>query len=242
MVEITVKDLLEAGVHFGHQKRKWNPKMAEHILGERRGVCIIDLEHTIEGMKEAGGFLDELIPGGGCVLFVGTKRQAKEIVATEAVRCGMPYVNERWLGGTLTNFETVQSRKRRLEELIEKEQEPDSGMSKKETARLKKERLKLGKYFGGMVGMGKMPSALFITDVHRERIAVSEADRLNIPIIGIVDTNCDPDSVQFQIPGNDDATKSIALIITRVADMIVEAKKVSSSGSVEEETETQGVE
>ncbi len=242
MTEVTVKELLEAGVHFGHQKRKWNPRMAEHILGERSGVYIIDLEHTIDGMKKVAEFLDGIVSSGGLVLFVGTKRQAKETVTTEAARCEMPYVSERWLGGTLTNFMTVQSRKRHLEDLIEKEKEPDPGMSKKDLSKQKKERLKLGKYFGGMIGMDKIPAALFVVDVHKERIAVSEANKLNIPVIGIVDTNCDPNPIQFQIPGNDDATRSIAFIVTRVADMIVEMRKEISVESENEEEKTEAAE
>ena len=226
MAVISMKQLLEAGVHFGHQTRRWNPKMAEFIFAERNGIYIIDMQKTVRKVDEAYRAVSEIIADGGEILFVGTKKQAQESIKEEAARCGMYYVNERWLGGMLTNFKTMQLRVQRLKEL-EKMQE-DGRMAllpKKEVAKLEHEMEKLQRNLGGVKQMKRVPDVLFIVDARKERIAIQEARNLGIPIVAIVDTNCDPDEVDFVIPGNDDAIRAIKLITGKLADAVLEAKQ-----------------
>jgi small subunit ribosomal protein S2 len=221
-----MKQLLEAGVHFGHQTRRWNPKMAEYIFAERNGIYIIDLQKTVRKVDEAYKAVSEIIADGGEMLFVGTKKQAQESIKEEALRCGMYFVNERWLGGMLTNFKTMQLRVQRLKEL-EKMQE-DGRMAllpKKEVAKLEHEMDKLQRNLGGVKHMKRVPDVLFIVDARKERIAIQEARTLGIPIVAIVDTNCDPDEVDYVIPGNDDAIRAIKLIAGKLADAVLEAKQ-----------------
>ena len=236
MTPIAVKDLLEAGVHFGHQTKRWNPKMKQYIFGERNGIYIIDLSKTARLFKEAEQFLMELAAQGRTVLFVGTKRQAQDAVAEEAQRCGMFYVNERWLGGLLTNFSTIQRSLGRLRDLetMVTDGRYDS-LSKKEIARLEKEKRKLQKNLDGIRNMSSLPDALFVIDTRHEQIAVDEARKLRIPVVGVVDTNCDPDQVSFVIPGNDDALRAIRLFASRVADAVNEGRGVRESATVEAE-------
>jgi len=230
-----MKDLLEAGVHFGHQTKRWNPKMKEYIFGERNGIYIIDLGKTVKLFREAEEFVTNLAAGGRTILFVGTKRQAQDVVAEEAQRCGMYYVNERWLGGLLTNFATIQRSLGRLRDL---EAMATDGrfdtLSKKEIARNEKERRKLQKNLEGIRGMSRLPDAVFVVDTKKEKIAVDEARKLKIPVIGVVDTNCDPDEVDLVIPGNDDALRAIRLIASRIADAVIAGRDVKQS--VEAET------
>ncbi|MGG3918957.1 30S ribosomal protein S2 [Parageobacillus thermoglucosidasius] len=226
MSVISMKQLLEAGVHFGHQTRRWNPKMKKYIFTERNGIYIIDLQKTVKKMEEAYNFAKELAANGGKILFVGTKKQAQESVKEEAERCGMFYVNQRWLGGTLTNFATIQKRIKRLKE-IEKMEEDGifDVLPKKEVIRLKKAQERLEKFLGGIKEMKELPDALFVIDPRKERIAVAEARKLNIPIIGIVDTNCDPDEIDYVIPANDDAIRAVKLLTSKIADAVLEAKQ-----------------
>ncbi|WP_223700209.1 30S ribosomal protein S2 [Sutcliffiella deserti] len=226
MSVISMKQLLEAGVHFGHQTRRWNPKMKKFIFTERNGIYIIDLQKTVKKVEEAYRFVKELAGNGGTVLFVGTKKQAQDSVKEEAERSGMYYVNQRWLGGTLTNFETIQKRITRLKK-IEKMQEDGTFevLPKKEVVMLKKELERLEKFLGGIKDMKGLPDALFIIDPRKERIAVAEARKLNIPIVGIVDTNCDPDEIDVIIPANDDAIRAVKLLTGKMADAILEAKQ-----------------
>ncbi|SFA41702.1 SSU ribosomal protein S2P [Parageobacillus thermantarcticus] len=226
MSVISMKQLLEAGVHFGHQTRRWNPKMKKYIFTERNGIYIIDLQKTVKKMEEAYNFAKELAANGGKILFVGTKKQAQESVKEEAERCGMFYVNQRWLGGTLTNFATIQKRIKRLKE-IEKMEEDGifDVLPKKEVIRLKREQERLEKFLGGIKEMKELPDALFVIDPRKERIAVAEARKLNIPIIGIVDTNCDPDEIDYVIPANDDAIRAVKLLTSKIADAVLEAKQ-----------------
>ncbi len=220
---ISMKQLLEAGVHFGHQTRRWNPKMARYIFTERNGIYIIDLQKTVRKVEEAYNFVRDLAAAGGTVLFVGTKKQAQEAVKEEAERCGMFYVNQRWLGGTLTNFNTIQKRIRRLQELERMEEDGTfEVLPKKEVILLRKERERLEKFLGGIKGMKKLPDALFIIDPRKERIAVAEARKLGIPIVAIVDTNCDPDEIDYVIPGNDDAIRAVRLLTSKIADAVLE--------------------
>lgn len=219
---LSVKELFEAGVHFGHQTKRWNPKMRPYIYGARSGIHIVDLDQTARLFKRAFDFLSETVARGGSVLFVGTKRQAQEIVREEARRAGMYFVTNRWLGGTLTNFRTIKGgldRLRTLERM--KEDGTYSQLPKKETVQLEKERTRLEKYIGGLKGMGAVPQAIFVIDPAQETIAVSEAKRLGVPIVAITDTNCDPDMVDYVIPGNDDAIRSVRLICGAVADACV---------------------
>jgi len=221
-----IKQLLEAGVHFGHQTKRWNPKMARFIFGERSNIYIIDLEKTEECINKARDFLYNLAGKGEIILFVGTKRQAKEVIAQEATRCGMYFVAERWLGGLLTNFATIQKSIKRLKEIEKMKQEGTfASLTKKEAARLEKEAGKLKKNLGGIINMEKLPQALFIVDVKKEETAVKEAKRLGIPIIGLIDTNSNPDDVDYPKPGNDDALRSIRLITSLMADSIIEGRK-----------------
>jgi small subunit ribosomal protein S2 len=220
-----MKDLLEAGVHFGHQTKRWNPKMKEYIFGERNGIYILDLGKTVKLFREAEDFVSNLAADGRTILFVGTKRQAKDVIAEEAERCGMFHVNERWLGGLLTNFATMQRSLGRLRDL---EAMATDGrfdtLSKKEIARNEKERRKLAKNLDGIRGMSRLPDAVFVVDTKKEKIAVDEARKLKIPVIGIVDTNCDPDEVDYVIPGNDDALRAIRLFAARVADAVLDGR------------------
>ncbi|AAU23405.1 30S ribosomal protein S2 [Bacillus sp. GM2] len=240
MSVISMKQLLEAGVHFGHQTRRWNPKMKRYIFTERNGIYIIDLQKTVKKVEEAYNFTKNLAADGGKILFVGTKKQAQDSVKEEAERSGMYYVNQRWLGGTLTNFETIQKRIKRLKD-IEKMQENGTFdvLPKKEVVQLKKELERLEKFLGGIKEMKELPDALFIIDPRKERIAVAEARKLNIPIIGIVDTNCDPDEIDVVIPANDDAIRAVKLLTSKMADAILEAKQGEESAETEaKEAET----
>ncbi|KWZ76284.1 ribosomal protein S2 [Heyndrickxia coagulans] len=221
-----MKQLLEAGVHFGHQTRRWNPKMKKYIFTERNGIYIIDLQKTVKKVEEAYNFVKDLAGNGGNILFVGTKKQAQESVKDEAERSGMFYVNHRWLGGTLTNFETIQKRIDRLKQIEKMEEDGTFDvLPKKEVVQLKKEHDRLVKFLGGIKDMRNLPDALFVIDPRKERIAVAEARKLNIPIIGIVDTNCDPDEIDYVIPANDDAIRAVKLLTSKMADAIVEAKQ-----------------
>ncbi|MFJ8529698.1 30S ribosomal protein S2 [Bacillus sp. NPDC094106] len=226
MSVISMKQLLEAGVHFGHQTRRWNPKMKRYIFTERNGIYIIDLQKTVKKVEEAFNVMRNIAAEGGDILFVGTKKQAQEAIKEEATRAGMYFVNQRWLGGTLTNFQTIQKRIKRLKD-IEKMQEDGTFdvLPKKEVVQLKKELERLEKFLGGIKDMKGLPSALFVVDPRKERIAVAEARKLHIPIIGIVDTNCDPDEIDHVIPANDDAIRAVKLLTSKMADAILEAKQ-----------------
>ena len=221
---VTMRQLLESGVHFGHQTRRWNPKMKRFIMTERNGIYIIDLQQSLSYIDRAYEFIKETVAHGGTVLFVGTKKQAQEAVAEQATRVGMPYVNERWLGGMLTNFSTVHKRLQRLKELeeIDFDDVAASGMTKKELLVLRREKDKLTKTLGGIRDMQRVPSAVWIVDTKKEHIAVGEAHKLHIPVVAILDTNCDPDEVDYKIPGNDDAIRSVALLTRVVADAVAE--------------------
>lgn len=223
MAVISMKQLLEAGVHFGHQTRRWNPKMAPYIFTERNGIYIIDLQKTVRKVEEAYNFVRDMVREGKTVLFVGTKKQAQESVKEEAERCGMFYVNQRWLGGMLTNFQTIRKRIERLHELERMEEEGFfEVLPKKEVTKLVAEREKLQKYLGGIKNMKELPGLVFIIDPRKEKIAVSEARRLGIPIVAIVDTNCDPDEIDYVIPGNDDAIRAVKLLTSKIADAVLE--------------------
>ncbi|AAP10747.1 MULTISPECIES: 30S ribosomal protein S2 [Bacillus] len=226
MSVISMKQLLEAGVHFGHQTRRWNPKMKRYIFTERNGIYIIDLQKTVKKVEEAYRTMRDIAAEGGDILFVGTKKQAQEAIKEEATRAGMYFVNQRWLGGTLTNFQTIQKRIKRLKD-IERMQEDGTFevLPKKEVVQLKKELERLEKFLGGIKDMKGLPSALFVVDPRKERIAVAEARKLHIPIIGIVDTNCDPDEIDHVIPANDDAIRAVKLLTSKMADAILEAKQ-----------------
>jgi len=221
-VSITMKELLEAGVHFGHQTKRWNPKMKKYIFGKRNGIYIIDLQKTLKLFKEASGFISDLASGGKRILFVGTKRQAQDAILEEANRCGMFYVNNRWLGGTLTNFTTVRKSIERLKEIEAILGDSEKEMSKKERAALDREREKLQKNLIGIREMDGLPDALFVIDPKKEYIAVKEAKKLNIPVVAIVDTNCDPEDIDYVIPGNDDAIRAIRLFTQKIADAVLE--------------------
>jgi len=226
MSVVSMKQLLEAGVHFGHQTRRWNPKMAPYIFTERNGIYIIDLQKTVRKLDEAYNFVRDLSAQGGTLLFVGTKKQAQDSIREEATRAGMPYVNARWLGGMLTNFKTIQNRIRRLEQLkAMKEDGTFDLLPKKEVVKLELEIEKLEKFMGGITEMKRVPDAMFIVDPRKERIAVAEAHKLGIPIIAIVDTNCDPDEIDYVIPGNDDAIRAVRLISGAMADAIIEGRQ-----------------
>lgn len=226
MAVVSMKQLLEAGVHFGHQTRRWNPKMSKYIFTERNGIYIIDLQKTVKMMEQAYQFVRNIGQEGGNILFVGTKKQAQEAVKEEATRCEMFYVNHRWLGGTLTNFQTIRKRIDRLHELEKMEEEGIfEVLPKKEVILLKKEHARLEKFLGGIKHMKDLPDAVFIIDPRKERIAVAEARKLNIPIISIVDTNCDPDEIDYVIPGNDDAIRAVRLFTSKIADAILEGRQ-----------------
>jgi len=223
---ITMKQLLEAGVHFGHQTRRWNPKMATYIYMERNGIYIIDLQQTVRKFEDAYNFIKSVAAEGKGVLFVGTKKQAQETIREEANRCGMFYVNQRWLGGMLTNFKTIRKRVLRLKEL--EKMQADGAMEvlpKKEVARLLNEKERLERFLGGIKDMERLPGAVFVVDPRKEKIAVAEARKLNIPVVAIVDTNCDPDEIDYVIPGNDDAIRAVKLISSRIADAVLEGKQ-----------------
>ena len=238
MSAIAMKDFLEAGVHFGHQTKRWNPKMKPFIFGERNGIYIIDLGRTAKLYKQAANFITETASRGGTVLFVGTKRQAQDAISEEAQRCGMYFVNQRWLGGLLTNFSTIQRSLARLRELeaMSTDGRYDT-FSKKEVARFEKERRKLAKNLDGIRGMGRLPDAVFIIDTRHEQIAVDEARKLKIPVIGVVDTNCDPDQVDFVIPGNDDALRSIRLLAGGIADAVLVGRGLAEASAAAEVAE-----
>ncbi|MDD2510035.1 MAG: 30S ribosomal protein S2 [Syntrophomonas sp.] len=226
MSVVTMKQLLEAGVHFGHQTRRWNPKMATYIYMERNGIYIIDLQQTVKKFDAAYDFVKSVAAAGKGVLFVGTKKQAQETIREEAGRCGMYFVNQRWLGGMLTNYKTIKRRVLRLKELERQEAEGAfEVLSKKEVARLLNERERLERFLGGIKEMDKLPGAVFVVDPRKERIAVAEARKLNIPVVAIVDTNCDPDEIDYVIPGNDDAIRAVKLISSRIADAVLEGKQ-----------------
>lgn len=226
MSVISMKQLLEAGVHFGHQTRRWNPKMRPYIFTERNGIYIIDLQRTVRMVEEAYAYVRDVAFGGGRLLFVGTKKQAQDAVAEEATRCGQFYVNQRWLGGMLTNFDTI---RRRIDRLLQLEEMEQSGyferLPKKEVGQLLHERDRLEKYLGGIKGMKQLPKAIYVVDPRKEKIAVAEARRLRIPIVAIVDTNCDPDEVDYTIPGNDDAIRAVRLLTSKMADAVLEGRQ-----------------
>lgn len=229
-----MKQLLEAGVHFGHQTRRWNPKMKKYIFTERNGIYIIDLQKTVKKVEEAYNYVRELAANGGTLLFVGTKKQAQDSVRDEALRSGMFYVNQRWLGGTLTNFQTIRKRIERLKEIERMEEDGTfEVLPKKEVGELLKERDRLVKFLGGIKDMKKLPDAMFVIDPRKERIAIAEAHKLNIPIIGIVDTNCDPDEIDYVIPANDDAIRAVKLLTSKMADAILEGKQGEETAEVE---------
>jgi len=226
MSVITMKGLLEAGVHFGHQTRRWNPKMAQYIFTERNGIYIIDLQKTVKKVEEAYDFMKEVIADGGEVLFVGTKKQAQEAIQNEALRCNMHFINQRWLGGMLTNYKTIRKRIDRLHELAKMEEDGIFDLlPKKEVIQLKHEAERLEKFLGGIKNMTRVPDVLFIVDPRKERIAVKEAQILGIPVVGIVDTNCDPDEVDYVIPGNDDAIRAVKLLTETIANAVLEGKQ-----------------
>lgn len=226
MSVISMKSLLEAGVHFGHQTRRWNPKMQRYIFTERNGIYIIDLQKTVRKVEEAYNFVRDLVGEGGEILFVGTKKQAQEAIESQAKRCGMHYVNQRWLGGMLTNFETI---KKRVDRLFELEAMEEDGtfdvLPKKEVIQLRHEAERLEKFLGGIKNMKKIPNALFVVDPKKEKIAVHEAHILGIPVVGIIDTNCDPDEIDLPIPGNDDAIRSVKLLTETMANAVIEANQ-----------------
>ena len=233
MSVISMKQLLEAGVHFGHQTRRWNPKMAEYIYTERNGIYIIDLQKSVGMVDDAYKAVSDIVADGGTILFVGTKKQAQDAIQTEAERCGMFYVNERWLGGMLTNFKTIQSRIQRLKEIEAMEEDGTFDvLPKKEVIELRKEMTKLQRNLGGIKEMKRIPDAIFVVDPKKERICVQEAHTLGIPLIGICDTNCDPEELDYVIPGNDDAIRAVKLIVSKMADAVIEAKQGEAEDAV----------
>ncbi len=240
MSVISMKQLLEAGVHFGHQTRRWNPKMAPYIFTERNGIYIIDLQKSVVKVDEAYNAVFDIASQGGKILFVGTKKQAQDTIKAEAERCGMYYVNERWLGGMLTNFKTIQSRIERLK-AIEKMEEDGTFdvLPKKEVIALRKEMDKLTRNLGGIKEMGRVPDAIFVVDPKKERICIEEAHALGIPLIGIADTNCDPEELDFVIPGNDDAIRAVKLIVSKMADAVIEANQGTIDVDSDEEAEAE---
>jgi small subunit ribosomal protein S2 len=238
---IALKDLLEAGVHFGHQTKRWNPKMKQFIFGERNGIYIIDLGKTAKLFRDAEQFVMNLAAEGRTILFVGTKRQAQDAIAEEAQRCGMFSVNQRWLGGLLTNFTTIQRSLARLRDLEAMETDGRyESLSKKEISQLEKEKRKLQKNLEGIRHMSRLPDALFVVDTRKEKIAVDEARKLKIPVIGVVDTNCDPDEVDYVIPGNDDALRAIRLFASKIADAVTGGRGIRESAQAEESAEAEG--
>ena len=242
MPVVSMKELLEAGVHFGHRARRWNPKMKAYIFTERNGIHIIDLQQTMARLEEVYGVIRDTVAEGGTVLFASTKRQAQESIASEAERCGMPYVNQRWLGGTLTNFRTIHQR---IDYLLSLERQQELGefsrLLKKEALGLQRQIDKLNRKLGGLKGMQRLPSLVFIADVRREAIAVKEANKLDIPIVAMVDTNCDPDPIDYVIPANDDAIRAIKLVTSKVADAVLEGQQIRAATMAKEE-ELEGIE
>ena len=237
MAVITMKQLLEAGVHFGHQTRRWNPKMKEYIFTERNGIYIIDLQKTVKLIDEAYDYMKDVAANDGVVLFVGTKKQAQDSIEEEAKRCGQFYVNHRWLGGTLTNWNTIQTRIKRLKQIKKMAEDGTfDRLPKKEVAKLEKQRDRLQKFLGGIEDMPRIPDVLFIGDPRKERIAVKEAQKLNIPIVAMVDTNVDPDEIDVKIPSNDDAIRAVRLITSKMADAIVEGRQGEDDNDVTEES------
>ena len=235
MSVISMKQLLEAGVHFGHQTRRWNPKMKKYIFTERNGIYIIDLQKTVKKVDEAYNFVKEVAADGGNILFVGTKKQAQDTVRDEATRCGMYYINQRWLGGTLTNFETIRKRIYRLKDIERMEEDGTFDvLPKKEVVDMLKEKDRLVKFLGGIKEMKTLPDAMFIIDPRKERIAIAEAHKLNIPVVGMVDTNCDPDEIDYVIPANDDAIRAVKLLTSKMADAVLEAKQGEETETTEE--------
>ena len=233
---ISMKQLLEAGVHFGHQTRRWNPKMAEYIFTERNGIYIIDLQKTVRKVEEAYYFVRDIAAAGESILFVGTKKQAQDSIKEEAERVGMYYVNARWLGGMLTNFQTIQKRIDRLAQINKMEEEGTFDLlPKKEVIKLKAQRDKLEKYLGGIKEMKKLPGAMFVVDPRKEKIAIAEAKKLGIPVVAIVDTNCDPDEVDYVIPGNDDAIRAVKLIASTMSNAIIEGRQGEDALAADEE-------
>lgn len=232
MAIVTMRQLLESGVHFGHQTRRWNPKMKRFILTERNGIYVIDLQQTVEGINTAYDFVKETVARGGNILFVGTKKQAQAAVAEQAQRVGMPYVNQRWLGGMLTNFSTVRARLDRMKELeqIDFDDVAGSGHTKKELLMMRREKDKLQKTLGGIRDMAKLPSAIWVVDTKKEHLAIAEAEKLNIPVVAVLDTNCDPDEVSYGVPGNDDAIRAVTLLTRVVADAAAEGLMARSAG------------
>jgi small subunit ribosomal protein S2 len=240
MVDISMKQLLEAGVHFGHQTSRWNPKMKPYIFGARNGIHIIDLQQTVSMFKDLETVVRNLAAAGGHVLFVGTKKQAQEAIKEEAVRCGMFYVHNRWLGGTLTNFSTIRQSIERLRKLEEMENDPKivEALTKKEMLGLKREKEKLEQALGGIKAMRRLPDAIFVIDPKQEEIAVKEARKLGIPVIAVIDTNCDPDMVDYKVPGNDDAIRAIRLFCSAIADAVIEGRTLYEQSLVKDkETE-----
>ncbi|MBM6404741.1 30S ribosomal protein S2 [Phycicoccus sp. CSK15P-2] len=244
MAVVTMRQLLESGVHFGHQTRRWNPKMKRFIMTERNGIYIIDLQQSVTYINNAYEFVKETVAHGGTILFVGTKRQAQEPVAEQATRVGMPYVNHRWLGGMLTNFQTISKRLTRLKELeeIDFDDVAGSGRTKKELLMMSREKEKLEKTLGGIRSMTKVPSAVWVVDTKKEHLAVDEARKLGLPVIAILDTNCDPDEVDYKIPGNDDAIRSVTLLTRVIADAVAEGLIARSGGQAASGEETQAEE
>ncbi|HLS61423.1 MAG TPA: 30S ribosomal protein S2 [Virgibacillus sp.] len=240
MSVISMKQLLEAGVHFGHQTRRWNPKMKKYIFTERNGIYIIDLQKTVKMVNVAYNFVRDIAAEGGTVLFVGTKKQAQDSVEEEATRAGMYYVNQRWLGGTLTNFKTIRKRINRLKEIERMEEDGTfEVLPKKEVVDLLKEKDRLVKFLGGIKEMKKLPDAVFVIDPRKERIAIAEAIKLNIPIVGIVDTNCDPDEIDYIIPANDDAIRAVRLLTSKMADAVIEGRQGEEEEVMEEEVQAE---
>jgi small subunit ribosomal protein S2 len=244
MAVVTMRQLLESGVHFGHQTRRWNPKMKRFIMTERNGIYIIDLQQSLAYIDRSFAFVKETVAKGGTVMFVGTKKQAQEAIAEQATRVGMPYVNQRWLGGMLTNFQTMHQRINRLKELdlVDFDQVAGSGRTKKELLQMRREHVKLDKTLGGIRDMTRTPSAVWIVDTNKEHLAVEEARKLRIPIIGILDSNCDPDLVDFPIPGNDDAIRAVGLLTRVIADAVAEGLIARSGAKAAEGAEAVGAE
>ena len=237
MSVISMKQLLEAGVHFGHQTRRWNPKMKKFIFVERNGIYIIDLQKTVKKLEEAYAFMRQVGADGGKVLFVGTKKQAQDAIKEEAERAGMYYINQRWLGGTLTNFGTIQKRVARMKQIEKMEEDGTFDvLPKKEVGQLKKQHERLVKFLGGIRDMKAIPDVMFVVDPRKERIAVAEAIKLNIPLVGIVDTNCDPDEIDYIIPANDDAIRAVRLLTSKMADALLESRQGEDEEATQEET------
>lgn len=238
-MNISMKELLEAGVHFGHQTKRWNPKMKPYIFDERNNIYVIDLQKTVMKFREAAAYVTEVVAEGGELLFVGTKKQAKDSIREEAGRCGMHYVNQRWLGGTLTNFATIYKstqKLKRIEQMLADEGE-SSVLTKKEALEKERARVRLEKFLGGIKHMERLPDIMFVIDPKKEKIAVHEANRLGIPVVGIVDTNCDPDPIDFVIPGNDDAIRAIKLFSSRIAEAVMEGKQLHQEQLIGQEKE-----